>query len=458
MSDFVGTLVNGRYRLEKLVGEGGQGAVYRATDETENRPVAVKVLPIAAKNKEQSARLAREQEAALALAGTNAVAVYDLCEGPQGALCLVMEFLEGEDLEHHLQELEAREDRMGLARLSAITEPLAATLDRAHQAGILHRDLKPGNVFLISESAGGGIRLLDFGLSRMKSATPLTAAGTVLGSPSYIAPEVWKGRTDALDGRADVYSLGVILFRALTGKFPFPGESLQEKFLAATTAKRPSLHALRPDLPKRVDTWVETALAIDPEKRYATAGALYGDLLAAIEYSPTPGVIRPVAQGLVSAWKKAAGAFRRFIAPEERSPLPPEPQPSVAPTLPADVVHTELAAIDEGWDEGADDRKTSPGVGLVTQLLSTTTPLNGDDGTPTLIWKDPKAPPVLPPPPRPTVPRPPIKNDEEKPQAPKAKPVQKSAPKAKPKTKPKTKLKPAQKKSARSAKPRSKKR
>lgn len=339
MSDLTGTIISDRYELTSLVGQGGQGAVYRAEDRLEQRTVAVKVLPIAATNKELSARLAREQEAMLALAGTSAVAVYDLCEGPKGALCLVMEFLEGEDLEKHLEDLEDRGDRLPLARLHAIAEPLVDTLERAHEAGIVHRDLKPANVFLLSDNAGGGVRLLDFGLSRMKTAMPLTAAGTIVGSPSYIAPEVWKGSTADLDRRADVYSFAVILFRALAGRLPFTGESLQEKFMAATTARRPSLHALRPDLPKRIDAWTETALAIERDQRYGSVRILWTDLLSALNYSPAPSAIRPVAQGLVSAWRKATHAFRRFVAPEER--------PSNAPTLPENGTSAAVSELRE---------------------------------------------------------------------------------------------------------------
>lgn len=326
-----GTVISERYELLGPIGQGGQAVVYRAEDRVEKRLVAIKVLPVAAKNKELAGRLAREQEAALALAGTSAVAVYDLCEGPRGALCLVMEYLDGEDLEHHLEQLEDRSDRMPIPRLSAFGEPIVETLERAHEVGILHRDLKPANIFLLSEAAGGGVRLLDFGLSRMKSAAPLTAVGTIVGSPSYIAPEVWKGKTEDLDSRVDVYSLGVILFRILSGRLPFPGESLQEKFMSATTAPRPSLHALRPDLPKRIDAWVERALAIDREQRHPSVRALWTELLQSLDYSAAPRAVRPVAEGLVSAWRKATHAFRRFMSPEDQRKLGPAPVSPVAP-------------------------------------------------------------------------------------------------------------------------------
>src|ERR1700742_860297 len=267
MGELLGIVIADRYELSGVLGHGGQGVVYRARDRTAGRDVAIKMLSDSvADDPVYAARLAREQEALVALAGTSAVAVYDLCEAPNGSLCLVMELLEGTDLEKRLSELEERDERLPLARLSAIVEPIVQTLERAHDVGIIHRDLKPGNIFLLHDDSG--VRLFDFGLSRSKKAIRLTQAGTVMGSPSYIAPEVWKGDSDALDGRVDVYSLGVILFRALSGRLPFQGATLKESFELASNAHRPSLHALRPDLSSRVDAWVQQGLAIDRDRRY----------------------------------------------------------------------------------------------------------------------------------------------------------------------------------------------
>jgi len=259
MGELLGTVISDRYELTGILGHGGQGVVYRARDRTTGRGVAIKMLSDSvADDPVYAARLAREQEALVALAGTSAVAVYDLCEAPNGSLCLVMELLEGTDLEKRFEELEAKSQRMPLARVSAIMEPIVDTLERAHDAGIIHRDLKPANIFLLSD--GEGVRLFDFGLSRSSKAMRLTQAGTVMGSPSYIAPEVWKGDSDALDGRVDVYSLAVIIFRALSGHLPFVGRTLKESFELASSAPRPSLRKLRPDLPPRVDPWVAQAL------------------------------------------------------------------------------------------------------------------------------------------------------------------------------------------------------
>jgi eukaryotic-like serine/threonine-protein kinase len=181
------------------------------------------------------------------------------------------------------------------------------------------------------------VRLLDFGLSRIKSATPLTVMGTILGSPSYIAPEVWGGQPDKLDRRVDVYSLSVILFRAISGRMPFSGESLHDKFIQATTAPRPSLIAIEPDLPPEIDGWIQQALAIDPDERFATVRATWNALLSAMRYTPPRTRARiPVAESIVSAWRAAAGAFRRVIAGSGR----PDPA-AVEKTAPPEAAPEE---------------------------------------------------------------------------------------------------------------------
>jgi serine/threonine-protein kinase len=276
----------------------------------------------------------------LALAGTNAAAVFDLCVAESGAPCLVMELLEGMDLEQFLSELEERGERLPPDRLFEIFEPVVDTLEHAHAAGILHRDLKPANVFVLSPAKGGGVRLLDFGLAFMETAAPLTALGTVLGSPSYIAPEAWSGQTRTLDRRVDVYSLAVILFRVLTGELPFKADTLHDKFVQATTAKRPQLTALRPDLPQQLDLWTARALAIDPERRFPTARAMFSALLSALDYVPRARPTSHVPESLVAAWRAAAVAFRRVITgsttplPAPSSPAPNSEPSEINPTRP----------------------------------------------------------------------------------------------------------------------------
>lgn len=280
--------IAGRYDLVELIGQGGQALVFRARDLHTGELVAVKMMSQDASGDPSWVdRMAREQQAMVALAGTGAVGFKDLCNSKSGALCLVMELLDGRDLEALLREYEEKGERPPLELVIRLMSPIVDTLEKAHAVGIVHRDLKPGNMF-IPRGETATTRLLDFGLARSKSSRQITAAGTILGSPSYIAPEMWLSQSASVDPRVDVYSLGVILFRMLGGELPFKGDNLQQKFIAITTAERPSLHALRPDLSPNVDIWVERALAIDPGERFASARASFGELLWALGFAPHP--------------------------------------------------------------------------------------------------------------------------------------------------------------------------
>jgi serine/threonine-protein kinase len=326
--DRVGLVVGQRYELLAVIGRGGQGMVYRAFDRWLGRAVAVKVLGSkAAREPQVVERLMREQQALSVLKGTAAVQLFDVCRGAEGELCLVMELLTGVDLDEYLFSIEERRERLSLTRIAEIFEPIVETLETAHAAGILHRDLKPANIFLLE---GGDVRLLDFGMARLKNAAPLTAAGTVMGSPSFMAPEAWKGVSDLLDQRADVYSLGVILFRVLAGELPFSGVTLKDKFLSATTAARPSLLKYRPDLPRDADDWVRLALAADRDARFQNVRALWNVFLAVFHVTSPRAGKRP------SFWAAAKGAVQRVAfggqpaAPARAEPtaLPKRDEPS----------------------------------------------------------------------------------------------------------------------------------
>jgi serine/threonine-protein kinase len=306
-----------RYELSAVIGSGGQGVVYRAFDHWSGRQVAIKVLSSkAARQPQMAERLSREQQALTALKGTAAVEVLDVYRGNDGELCLVMELLKGTNLDAYLQEIEERNERMELFRVAEIFDPIVDTLEVAHKAGILHRDLKPANVFLLED---GGVRLLDFGMTRLRTSKPLTAEGTVMGSPSFMAPEAWKGQSAAVDHRADVYSLGVILFRVIAGDLPFSGLSLYEKMIGSTKSERPSLHKKRPDLPGDVDEWVQLALAIDRKERFQNVRALWNAFLATFD------VEAPERGKRSSLWARAKGKAKRLagIADSARSADPP---------------------------------------------------------------------------------------------------------------------------------------
>ena len=323
LPDRVGQIISQRYELVDIVGRGGQGTVYRAVDRWGGREVAVKVLSSkAAREPQMVERLMREQQALTVLKGTAAVELFDVVRGNDRELCLVMELLSGTDLDDHLYGLSQRGERMPLERIADIFDPIVSTLERAHAAGILHRDLKPANIFLLEN---GGVRLLDFGMARLKNAAPLTAAGTVMGSPSFMAPEAWKGMSDLLDPRVDVYSLGVVLFFVLSGELPFSGATLQDLFRVATTDQRPSLRKHRPDLPRDADEWVAQALALDRDERFGSVRALWSAFLSTFHVLPP---------GKRSLWAKAKNAVQRVAGTSQPVPQPEPVQNgwAVAPT------------------------------------------------------------------------------------------------------------------------------
>jgi serine/threonine-protein kinase len=278
LSELSGRILDGRYQLLQLIGQGNHGVVYRALDTATRYEVAIKLLRDVEANPEYYVRMVREARAMAALAGTSAVQVHGFGSDVDGAFYIVMELLQGMNFEEYLNRIEARGERLPLDHMIWILDPIVSTLDSAHERGIVHRDLKPSNIFLVDAARGGGVRLLDFGLVKLMGARPLTRQGVVAGSPSYIAPEAWAGNPLALDNRIDVYSFAVIAFRVLSGRVPFESNDLFEKLEMVTKGKRPSLHALRPDLPSDIDTWVEQALAINPDYRFARVRAMWNAL------------------------------------------------------------------------------------------------------------------------------------------------------------------------------------
>ena len=280
LSKRIGESLNGRYRVEALIGAGGQGVVYRALDTRAGDAVAIKVLrEELAADPDWRERMFREAQAMAQLLDTAAVRIFDQGWTADGALFLVMELLDGHDLESALVAIESSGQNASPDQLLQILEPVRTTLERAHAHGIVHRDLKPANIYLLKD---GAVRLLDFGFAKFTRLRGLTLTGYIAGSPSYIAPEMWLRGSDKIDQRVDVYSLAAVAFRALAGRPPFAGNSLAEFYLAATTAPRPKLTALRQDLPADVDAWVEQALAIDPDARFSTVTALVCALSSAL--------------------------------------------------------------------------------------------------------------------------------------------------------------------------------
>jgi eukaryotic-like serine/threonine-protein kinase len=287
MSFDIGDVIDDRFELLEELGEGNHGVVYRAKDRETGAEVAVKCLhPEMATSRGVRLRMEREARAMGALAGTSAVKVIAFNEGPCGTVYLAMELLHGKDLDTHLREIEAASQQISSTELFALLDPIVDTLEAAHGMGIIHRDLKPANIFVLERSSPSTVRLLDFGLAKDLKAEALTKDGAIAGSPSYIAPEGWAGRPHDIDHRIDVYALGVVIFRALSGRVPFQSKKMYDLILSVTRGARPSLHVLRPDLPADIDRWVEKALAAAREERFQNVRSLWSTLCILLDRSP----------------------------------------------------------------------------------------------------------------------------------------------------------------------------
>lgn len=272
LSPDVGVTVAGKYRLESLIAKGGMGTVWRALDELLERPVAVKFMdPSIAADDVLRERFAREAKAAARLRTPHVVQIYDY--GIQDLLpYMVMELLEGEDLHARLK----RQAPLALGEAGWMVSEIAKGLQSAHEAGVVHRDLKPQNVFLSRQGSETVVKILDFGVAKLRSAGFegfRTEVGTVLGSPNYMSPEQARGRTE-IDHRADLWSLAVITFRAVTGKMAFPGEIAGAVLIKICADPIPIPSRVRPGLPPWVDEFFARALQRDPNERFQTAAEL----------------------------------------------------------------------------------------------------------------------------------------------------------------------------------------
>lgn len=269
-----GPLLGGRYELLRQIGRGGQSVIWRARDHYDGDEVAIKLVDASlVRDPDAIERIFREAVTLSQLQGTSAVRILHQVRDDR-TFGLVMELLEGQDLETHLVAREGRGERPNLPWLEETFGPIIATLEAAHARDLVHRDLKAENIFVIDPAKGGGVRLLDFGFVKQLRALPITDNDAILGSPEYIAPETFSLGANRVDARADVYGLSVIFFRTLAGRMPFTG-TLIDLLREVTTAPRPSLHAFCPWLTPDIDSWVQQALAIDPDERFATVRATW---------------------------------------------------------------------------------------------------------------------------------------------------------------------------------------
>ena len=270
-----GVVLADKYRLLRELGRGGVGVVYEAEHLRLRQRVALKIMSRAiAKEANVTARFEREARAMATLRSPFVTAVSDVDVLPDGTPYMVMELLDGRDLQRELRE----RGPLPIGEAAQIMLLACRGLAAVHAAGIVHRDLKPSNLFLVSGPALS-VKVMDFGVSKMSDDDILvTHDGSTLGTPAYMAPEQVRSARDA-DPRADVWSLGVILFRCLTGRLPFEGEGITGMAVAITNNPPLSLVELRPDVPRGLASLVERMLVKDPAARIESVAAVAEELV-----------------------------------------------------------------------------------------------------------------------------------------------------------------------------------
>ena len=350
--DLSGRLL-GRYRVRRLLGRGGMGSVYEAVQEDLGRVVALKVLdPVLATHDDQLERFRREATSAAALGHSNIVSVTDF--GARSSSgdppYLVMELLSGESLGKLLD----RESVLAPERVAFIASQVLAALGAAHGAGIVHRDVKPDNVFLTSTSAFRDlVKVLDFGIAKLSAEhgnARLTGTGAMLGTPAYMAPEQARGAT--VDHRADIYAVGATMYQALAGRLPHDAPSFPAMLFAIVEQSPEPLSRLRPDVPPGLVAVVERAMAKDPDARYPSAEAMRAALAPYLPGTATATLSGPVSSdaATVSAPAGLGPASGGHYGPPTpvvvRSEPPAATAPPPAPKTPsvAGLSHTNPAA------------------------------------------------------------------------------------------------------------------
>ncbi|HEX4338161.1 MAG TPA: protein kinase [Polyangiaceae bacterium] len=274
MSLSTGDVIDGKYRIVRLIGEGGMGAVYEGENIRIHRTVAIKVLHAGvAENQDAVQRFEREAQAAGRIGSEHIVEVLDLGNLPDGDRFMVMEFMDGDSLSARIQ----KRGRLTAQETYPVARQILEGLAAAHGAGIIHRDLKPDNVFLLKRRGGHAdfVKLLDFGISKFsalsgESGFSMTRTGAVMGTPYYMSPEQAKG-AKGMDHRADLYAVGVILYECVTGRVPFNADTFNELLFKIVLETPQPIEQVIPDSDPSFNLIIQKAMAREPAVRYQTS-------------------------------------------------------------------------------------------------------------------------------------------------------------------------------------------
>ena len=309
MTDLEGTTL-GRYRVLARLGRGGMADVYKGFQPSLDRYVAIKVLhPSMVDDKEFVGRFQREAKSVAALRHPNIIQVFDY-DSQGDTYYMVMEYIDGPTLKAALEEVHRRREQVPLEVALRIVSDVGGALSYAHEAGVVHRDVKPANILL---DRSGRIILTDFGVAKILTGTKVTVTGTVLGTPAYMSPE--QGMGEHGDSRSDIYSLGVVLYELATGRLPFDADTPLAVLLKHVHDPLPLPRQVNPSLPEEVERIILKALAKDPSDRYASVQAMLAEI-AALPPSVVP--------------RQLPGGLTTRILAEQSSPPAAAPAPPPA--------------------------------------------------------------------------------------------------------------------------------